>query len=127
MKRAEELYNRSLALIGETPGEENQTLKNRAVPLMNVLLSQLFELELALQGAKLGQGAVIPQIRSLEDTLPFSEAILYTVLPLGLAGFLLMEEEMDRARFFLQLYHTEVEILRNRSLHGVRHKIKRSV
>ncbi len=127
MKRAEELYNRSLALMGETPGSENQTMKDRAVPLINVLLSQLYELEIALRGATLGSGGVIPQIRSLDETLPFSEAILYTVLPLGLAGFLLIEEEVDRGRFFLQLYHTEVEILRNRSLRGVRHKIKRSV
>ena len=38
MKRAEELYHRSLALIGEIPGAENQLFRERAVPLMNVLL-----------------------------------------------------------------------------------------
>ena len=41
MKRAEELYNRSLALIGEAPGTENQIMRERAVPLMNVLLSKM--------------------------------------------------------------------------------------
>ncbi len=127
MKRAEELYHRSLALIGEIPGAENQIFRERAVPLMNVLLSQLYELDIALRGGKLCPGGIIPQVSHLEETLPFSEAILYTVLPLGLAGLLLMEEEAERGRFFLQLYHTEVEILRDRCKRGVRHKIRRSV
>ncbi|MBQ3075350.1 MAG: hypothetical protein IJC26_04710 [Clostridia bacterium] len=127
MKRAEEVYHKSLALIGETPGAENESLKERAVALINVLLSQLYELEIALRGEILRAGWIIPQIASLEEELPFSEPILYTVIPLGLAGFLLGEEEPERSRFFLQLYHTEVEILRGRSLRGRRHKIKRSV
>ena len=127
MKRAEELYHRSLALIGEVPGGENELFRERAIPLMNVLLSQLYELDMALRGGKLCPGAIIPQVRDLEDLLPFSEAILYTVLPLGLAGLLLMEEEAERGRFFLQLYHTEVEILRDRCKRGIRHKIRRSV
>ena len=127
MKRAEELYHRSLALIGEVPGGENELFRERAIPLMNVLLSQLYELDIALRGGKLCPGAIIPQVTSLEDLLPFSEAILYTVLPLGLAGLLLMEEEAERGRFFLQLYHTEVEILRDRCKRGIRHKIRRSV
>ncbi len=127
MKRAEELYHRSLALIGEIPGAENQLFRERAVPLMNVLLSQLYELDIALRGGKLCPGGIIPQVTHLEETLPFSEAILYTVLPLGLAGLLLMEEEAERGRFFLQLYHTEVEILRDRCKRGIRHKIRRSV
>lgn len=127
MKRAEEVYRKSLALIGETPGEENETLKERAVAIINVLLSQLYELEYDLRGEIRPAGRVIPQILTLQEIVPFAEPILYTVIPLGLAGFLLMEEEPDRARFFLQLYHTEVEILRERSRRGTRHKIKRSV
>lgn len=127
MKRAEEVYRKSLALIGETPGEENETLKERAVDIINVLLSQLYELEYDLRGEVRPAGRVIPQIHALQEIVPFAEPILYTVLPLGLSGFLLMEEEPDRARFFLQLYHTEVEILRRRSCRGTRHKIRRSV
>ena len=127
MKRAEEVYRKSLALIGETPGEENEVLKERAVAIINVLLSQLFELEYVLRGEVLPAGRVIPQIMTLDEIVPFCEPILYTVIPLGLAGFLLMEEEPDRARFFLQLYHTEVEILRERGRRGTRHKIRRSV
>ncbi len=127
MKCAEDIYHRSLALMGETPGEENQIFKERAVPIINVLLSQLFELEIALRGEKYSVETVIPQITSLKDVLSLCDPILYTVIPLGLAGFLLMEEEMERGRFFLQLYHTEVELLQARSLRGVRHKITRSV
>ena len=127
MKRAEEVYRKSLALIGEIPGSETKVFRDRAVALINVLLSQLFDLETELRGDMLHPGRIIPQILSLEDFVPFVEPILYTVLPLGLAGFLLMEEEPERGRFFLQLYHTEVEVLRGRCRRGKRHKIKRSV
>ena len=127
MKHAEEMYRKSLALIGELPGEENESMKERAVPIINVLLSQLYDLELDLRGDSRRAGGIIPQIRSLQDLIPFCDPILFTVIPLGLAGFLLIEEEVERGKFFLQMYHTEVEILRNRCRRGIRHKIKRSV
>lgn len=127
MKRADEVFHKSLALIGETPGEENAAMRERAVAIINVLLSQLFELEYDLRGEIRPAGKVIPQILTLDEIIPFAEPIIYTVIPLGLAGFLLMEEEPDRGRFFLQLYHTEVEILRGRGRRGTRHKIRRGV
>jgi len=127
MKRAEEIYHRSLALMGENQRDENQPMKERAVPIINVLLSQVYELELAMRGDTLRPGKVIPQITSLAETLPLFEPILYAVMPLGLAGFLLIEEETERGKFFLQLYHSEMEILHSRCKRGVRHKIKRSV
>lgn len=127
MKSAGEIYRRSLALIGETEGEENRVFRERAVALINVLLSQLYELELALRGERSRAGATVPQIRTLEENLALSEPILFTLMPLGLAGYLLNEEEPQRSSFFLQLYHTEEEILRTRCKRGKRHKIKRSV
>lgn len=126
MKRASEIYRRSLALIGETENEENESLKERAAALINVLLSQLYELDLGLRGDPLPEAGTVPQILGLEDHLGLSEPILYTLMPLGLAGYLLSEEEPQRSSFFLQLYNTEREILRSRCKRGRRHKIVRS-
>ena len=126
MKKAIEIYRRSLALIGETENEENEVLKENAVSLINVLLAQIYELDASLCGEKNQLGESVPQIYTLEDRLNLSEQILFSVMPLGLAGYLLNEEEPQRSTFFLQLYRTECDILRTRSKKSHRHKIKRS-
>ena len=126
MKKAIEIYKRSLALMGEVENEENEVLKENAVALINVLLAQIYELDATLCGEKREVGESIPQIYTLEDRLNLSEQILFSVMPLGLAGYLLNEEEPQRSTFFLQLYRTECDILRTRSKKSYRHKIKRS-
>ena len=126
MKSGNELLKRSLALMGETLSEDNTSLKERAVELINLILSELYELELALQGISTQVNDEIPQIESLSDKVFFKEPILYTLIPLGLAGYLLSEEEPERSSFYLQLYHTERELLRSRCRRSRRHKIKRS-
>ncbi len=126
MKKAVEIFRRSLALMGETEHEENEVLRENAVSLINVLLSQLYQLDLDLRGEKRVEGNSVPQIYTLEDRLSLSEPILFSVMPLGLAGYLLNEEEPERSTFFLQLYRTEYDILQNRATQGRRHKIERN-
>ncbi len=125
MKSALEIYRKSLALIGEKEGGENLPFKERAVALINVILSQLYDLDLALRGQIPEEGEGIPQIHSLEEELALTEPVLCTLMPLALAGYLLYEEEPARGSFFLQLYHTERQILSDRARRGRRHKIKR--
>ena len=126
MKRASEIYRRSLALMGEVENEENESLKDRAVMLINVLLSQLYELDLGLRGVRFSPGETVPQIRTLQDEVTLSEPILYTVMPLGLAGYLLNEEEPGRSSFFLQLFTTQCDLYRSRWKKSFRHKIQRN-
>lgn len=126
MKKAVEIFRRSLALMGETEHEENQVLRENAVSLINVLLAQLYSLDLELRGEKPVEGKSVPQIYTLEDRLNLSEPILFSAMPLGLAGYLLNEEEPQRSTFFLQLYRTEYDILQNRAKKGRRHKIEKS-
>ena len=126
MKTGNEILTRSLSLIGEVPQEENETLKERSVELINLILSQLYELELSLRGERRNEAKSIPQITSLSDTIPFSQPILFTLIPLGLAGYLLNEEEPSRSSFFLSLYQTERELVRARCKNSRRHKINRS-
>ncbi len=126
MKKAVEIFRRSLALMGETEREENEVLRENAVSLINVLLSQLYQLDLDLRGEKRAEGDSVPQIYTLEDRLSLSEPILFSVMPLGLAGYLLNEEEPQRSTFFLQLYRTEYDILQSRARRACRHKIERS-
>jgi hypothetical protein len=125
MKKAVEIFRRSLALMGATDYEENEVLRENAVSLINVLLSQLYGLDLDLRGEKRVEGDSLPQIYTLEDRLNLSEPILFSVMPLGLAGYLLNEEDPQRSMFFLQLYRTEYDILQNRAKQSRRHKIER--
>lgn len=127
MKTAYEIYRKSLALIGEAESEENLIFRERAVEMINLMLAEIHETDLALKGEELSIGATVPQIRDLSDRLNVSEVILFSLMPLGLAGYLLNEEEPERSKFFLQLYQTEREVLRNRCRRGRRHKIRRSI
>jgi hypothetical protein len=72
-------------------------------------------------------GASLPQIRSLSEPLGAQDVIVYSLLPLGLAGLLIQEEEPERAAFFLSLYQREKAEWQERSLRGRRHKIRRGV
>ena len=126
MKTGNEILKRSLALMGETLSEDNEDMAERAVELINLVLSEVYELELSLQGISTQVNDEIPQIDSLKDNVYFKEPILYTLIPLGLAGYLLSEEEPERSSFYLQLYHTERELLRSRCRRSRRHKITRS-
>lgn len=127
MKTAYEIYRRALALIGETESEENEIFRARAVEMINLMLAELYETDLALKGEEVPIDGTVPQIRDLSDRLNVSEMILFSLMPLGLAGYLLNEEEPDRSNFFLKLYQTEREVVRGRCRRGRRHKIRRGV
>ncbi len=127
MKNGMGIYQKALALLGEG-GESCRTVwQERAVPLINLLLAELAELDCALRGEPFPADGTILQITSLEENLGYTETILYSVMPLGLAGYLLNEEEPSRSDFYLQLYHKEREVLRSRLRRGRRHPIRRKV
>ncbi len=125
MKTAREIYRRSLALMGEEDGENSAVFEKRLLPLVNILLGEVYELDLALKGDELGVGATIPQLVSPEEEIGLEEMILFSLMPLGLAALFLGETEPERASFFHGLYQKEREVLRARCRQGRRHKIFR--
>lgn len=125
MKTAREIYRRSLALMGEEDGENSAVFEKRLIPLVNILLGEVYELDLALKGDELGVGATIPQLVSPEEEIGLEEMILFSLMPLGLAALFLGETEPERASFFQGLYQKEREVLRARCRQGRRHKIFR--
>lgn len=125
MKTAREVYLRSLALMGEEDGENTTVFEGRWIPLINVLLGEVYDLDLALKGEEGSFGNGIPQVVSAEEEIWMEEAILFSLLPLGLAALLLGETEPERASFFQGLYQKERDQLRARCRRGRRHKISR--
>ena len=126
MKTAREIYKKSLAILGMTENENTEVYLQRAPHLINLLLAETADLEEALKGGASSPGQAILQISDMEEPLGLEDAILYSLIPLGLASLLIQEEEPERASFFMQLYQREKSALRARSLRGTRHKIRRS-
>ena len=123
--KAREIYSRSLALLGEDPGENTLPFEKRALTLINFLLGDVRELDLAVKGEKYSPYGASLQLLSLEDETGCAEPIALTLLPLGLASLLINEEEPARSQLFLQQYNREKESLRVRCRRGRRHKIRR--
>jgi len=125
VKTAREVYRRSLALMGEEEGENSTVFEGRWIPLVNVLLGEVYEIDLAMKGREGAVGKTVPQLTSPEEEIWMEEPIVFSLLPLGLAALLLGETEPERASFFQQLYQRERENLRARCRRGRRHKISR--
>ncbi|MBR2634901.1 MAG: hypothetical protein IKD31_04925 [Clostridia bacterium] len=126
MTTAREIFQRSLALLGQEPGENTEAFERRAPRILNLLLAELVELDYWLKGEKMPDTVSVPSVETLEDPLELDESIEWMLLPLGLAALLIQEEEGARGSFFLQLYENERETLRRRRRRGRRHKILRS-
>lgn len=126
MKTAREIYNRSLALLGQTHGENTDAMEARAPALVNLLMAQLSPLDRELRGEVPAKDGPLLQIGTLEDSVGMEDDILLSLFPLGLAALLIQEEEPDRSRFFWQLYLEERAELYARNRRGRRHPIKRS-
>lgn len=126
MKTAREIYKKSLAILGMTENENTEVYLQRAPHLINLLLAETADLEESLKGGESVPGQAILQISDLGEPLGLEDAILYSLIPLGLASLLIQEEEPERASFFMQLYQREKSALRARALRGKRHKIRRS-
>lgn len=125
MKTAKDIYRTSLAILGQEEEENTQAFEKRAVPLINFLLAELMELDLALKGEEFPTQASACQITSLSDPVGYEDALVLSLLPLGLASLLIQEEEPERGSFFHQLYLRERESIRSRCRKGRRHKIGR--
>ena len=123
-----DLYERAMALLGEEiDGEAADTAAfRRSSPfLVNILLADLAELNEALLGHTPQGDLRVQQIETLEDEIPYVPLVVLAAMPLGLAFYLLLEEDPDRAAFFFRLYQEEKIALRRNFMKGIRHPVRR--
>lgn len=115
MVTANSIYEKSLLILGETldPASPDTAFFREAAPgYINLLLASLFELDCSLKGTRPHAGEAIPQIASLEEEIDYCDPISLSLLPLGLAYYLALEEDSARALFFYQQYNEEKATLR---------------
>lgn len=93
--------------------------------LINLLLGDLYELETSLKKGGASFEEPLQEIGSLDEKIGYSDLITASLMPLGLAAYLIHEEDPVRAGDFYQMYSRAVDRLRSRCRSGRRHKICR--
>ncbi len=123
-----DLYEKAMALLGEEiDGEAADTAAfRRSSPfLVNLLLADLAELNEYLSGHTADGTLRVQQIETLSDEIPAVPLVALGAMPLGLAFYLLLEEDPDRAAFFYRLYQEEKLSLRRNYMKGIRHPVRK--
>ena len=122
MHSANDIFCESLALLGEAQSEESEAFRARCVPLVNLLIVQLAELDAALLGRAVREEHA--EIRSLDEPIGLKSEGVRFLLPVGLAALLIEKEDPARSSAFLNLDERERSRLEHNSRRGRRHKIR---
>jgi len=124
----EDIYLGALALIGEEANAEaadTAAFRRKAPYLINLLIADLTPLNEFLS-CRAAEGEIeVESIASLSDAVPLVPLIACGPLKQGLAFYLILEEDPERAAFFLRLYQESKASLRRDFLKGKRHSIRR--
>lgn len=122
MTTANEILRATLSLMGAE--KEEARYAERALAGINALTADLFVLDRALKGEAAAPAAAVPVLASLEDTTDLADLLVRSLIPLGLAAYLLNEEEERRAAFFHNLYRTEKSVLLRQFAPSRRHPVR---
>lgn len=107
-----DIFSAALSLMFEPEGN-SESFAPYALPFLNLLLPELFDQENELRKA---QGkellAAIPQLKTLDDTVPYDDRLTRGALPYGLAAKLVLDDnDMGKVVYFEQHYVNSVNAL----------------
>ena len=85
---------------GDTCTEDTRVYLLRTPSLLNSLLDRCAQLE----GLPEDGPRTVPRVQAMEDPVDLDDRVCTGVLPYGLAGLLLSEEDPGRANFFWQTF-----------------------
>lgn len=95
---------------GSTDTADTKEYKLRTPSLVNSLLDRVYPgSDTYTAAATAGKRPVCPKIAAMEDTLELDERICTGVLPYGLAGLLLTEENPTLSDFFWQTFLEQLD------------------
>lgn len=89
---------------GDTLTEDTAEYKSRALSILNVLRNELYPLSDTYFLGPDGKRPVLPMIVDFESEIGLDDVVAQTILPFGLAAFLLLGEDNSKAGFFNQKY-----------------------
>ncbi len=97
---------------GSTNTADTKEYAFRTPSLLNSILDRVFKASDTFFIAELGKRPICPKVTKMDDVLMLDEAICTSVLPYGLAGLLLTEENPSQANFFWQTFLEMLEDMR---------------
>ncbi len=87
------VYDRALALM-YTTNTDTTDYDDYVIPIINVMLSELFDINNGILLANDGTALTsIPTVTATTDTLTYEDEITTAIMPYGLAGTLLTEDQ----------------------------------
>ena len=89
---------------GSTNTADTKEYAFRTPSLLNSVLDRVYKASDTFFVAEPGRRPICPKVTKMEDALNLDEAICTGVLPYGLAGLLLTEENPTQANFFWQTF-----------------------
>ena len=107
---AAEVFFAAIALMGElsptgaADSSDNADYRQRALPLLNILVGENYPLSDTYATGFGGTRPVAPAITDMGAVIALDNVLARTVLPFGLAALLLLEENPVLANFFQQRY-----------------------
>ena len=127
MVKGKDVLKKALALLGEdfTAGDPDITdFENSSVFFINMMLAELSDLNTLVNGSKPSPTDVIPQISSLDNEITYCERISLSLMPMGLAFFIAVDEDNGKAALFYNLYKVGIEEMKKTYKTSFLHKIK---
>ena len=97
---------------GSTNTADTKEYAFRTPSLLNSILDRVFKASDTFFIAEAGKRPICPKVTKMDDVLMLDEAICTSVLPYGLAGLLLTEENPSQANFFWQTFLEMLEDMR---------------
>ena len=106
-----EIFRRAVMIMDEqsdtglSEWADTEEYKNRAVPILNVLINECYPYSDTFTAEK-GTRAVAAPIKKLEDSPDLDDYLCGTVLPYGLAAHLCMDDDPRVSEFSRERYET---------------------
>lgn len=108
MTTGTEIYEAALVLMDANNDADTSEYESKALSIINVLRGEVFPYtdtyNAAVREAK-GMRPICPIMSDLDDTVGLDDYICQSVLPYGLAGHLLLDENPSTANFLMQRYY----------------------
>jgi len=112
MLTVQQVYDLAIKLMDEqndttgvTTSVELDTYKNRALALINILVSDLYNLSDTTSFPSTAK-PVPALLTAFTDNIDLDDRLTVNVLPFGLAGYFKVDEEDNTAQLFLTKYET---------------------
>lgn len=116
MTAAQEVFDIAIRLMdaqnestGSTDTADTREYKVRAPSLLNSILDRAYPASDNWPQSEGGKRPICPKVETLEDEIDLDERICTGILPYGLAGLLLSEENPTLANFFWQTFLEQLE------------------